>query len=333
MEEIRLIQLGPGNGTMLSNLALVLSRMQDTFDFIFENDLVSLPIPSLSVYPTRVLEDSVISYMAERRYSAYPIAVTEAALEDDLASSTDNRLTLLSTHDWSSFSSFPVTTALQYLVAGALFDRLEIGSVHYETRGCPNDYCDVRSDIDLGIAKAEFCHDCRTAILACLEKGTLPLQQVIGIYRILDAVSARRICFILMPFRKKFEPVFETLKASLEAAGLQPIRADEVLETRSVMQIIYEMIGRSEAIVADLTDRNPNVFYELGYAHALGKSTILVTQKAKDVPFDLRHRQYVLYDPRDLAATLGNKLGGYFSRDKRAAGSTIGEGGRQPVQL
>jgi nucleoside 2-deoxyribosyltransferase len=52
---------------------------------------------------------------------------------------------------------------------------------------------------------------------------------------------------------------------------------------------------RADLIVADLTGRNPNVFYELGYAHALGKRTLLLTQKIDDVPFDLRHRQLVEY--------------------------------------
>lgn len=46
-------------------------------------------------------------------------------------------------------------------------------------------------------------------------------------------------------------------------------------------------------IVADCTHRNPNVFYEIGLAHAIGKPTILLTQKSQDVPFDLRHLRYI----------------------------------------
>jgi hypothetical protein len=55
-------------------------------------------------------------------------------------------------------------------------------------------------------------------------------------------------------------------------------------------------------IVADCTDRNPNVFYEIGLAHAIGKPTILLTQREEDVPFDLRHWRYIAYQltPRGM---------------------------------
>jgi hypothetical protein len=55
-------------------------------------------------------------------------------------------------------------------------------------------------------------------------------------------------------------------------------------------------------IVADCTDRNPNVFYEIGLAHTIGKPTILLTQKSEDVPFDLRHLRYIEYQltPRGM---------------------------------
>lgn len=45
-----------------------------------------------------------------------------------------------------------------------------------------------------------------------------------------------------------------------------------------------------------MTDRNPNVFYEVGYAHALGKIVLLLTQKTDDIPFDLKHRQHIVYE-------------------------------------
>ena len=61
------------------------------------------------------------------------------------------------------------------------------------------------------------------------------------------------------------------------------------------MTLIWENILRADLIIADLTGRNPNVFYELGYAHALHKNTVLITQSIDDVPFDLRHRQMIKY--------------------------------------
>ena len=54
---------------------------------------------------------------------------------------------------------------------------------------------------------------------------------------------------------------------------------------------------RADLIVADLTGQNANVFYEMGFAHALNKDTILLTQTIGDVPFDLRQRRLVEYAP------------------------------------
>jgi hypothetical protein len=53
---------------------------------------------------------------------------------------------------------------------------------------------------------------------------------------------------------------------------------------------------KTSFLIADLTGRNANVFYELGLAHALKKDVILITQKIEDVPFDLRHYRCIVYD-------------------------------------
>jgi nucleoside 2-deoxyribosyltransferase len=54
--------------------------------------------------------------------------------------------------------------------------------------------------------------------------------------------------------------------------------------------------------VADCTGRNPNVFYEIGLAHALGKPVILITQNSEDIPFDVTHIRYIQYEftPRGM---------------------------------
>jgi nucleoside 2-deoxyribosyltransferase len=85
------------------------------------------------------------------------------------------------------------------------------------------------------------------------------------------------------------------IKPTLVNNGWECGRADEIYEAREIMNIIWEQIIRSDLIIAEITGRNVNVFYELGYAHALGKNTVLITQEIKDVPFDLRHRQLVEY--------------------------------------
>lgn len=58
-----------------------------------------------------------------------------------------------------------------------------------------------------------------------------------------------------------------------------------------------EKINEAELIIADVTGRNPNVFYELGMAHVVKDKVVLITQNIGDVPFDLRHFRYIVYRP------------------------------------
>jgi hypothetical protein len=79
------------------------------------------------------------------------------------------------------------------------------------------------------------------------------------------------------------------------------------------MQDIVSLIDRSRVVICDCTGRNPNVFYEIGIAHTLGREVILITQNPVDIPFDLRHLRYVPYlnnaeGRQELASTLETKL-------------------------
>ena len=78
--------------------------------------------------------------------------------------------------------------------------------------------------------------------------------------------------------------------------GLRCERADDIYDISGIMQSVWESISKASIIIADLTNRNPNVFYELGIAHTLGKPVIMITQSMKFVPFDLRHLRCILYE-------------------------------------
>jgi hypothetical protein len=99
----------------------------------------------------------------------------------------------------------------------------------------------------------------------------------------------------MMPFDAGFTAVYETLKATAEAVGLRCRRADEIWENPAVIQDIVSLIDRSRVVICDCTGRNPNVFYEIGIAHTLGRDVILITQNTADIPFDLRHLRYIQY--------------------------------------
>ncbi len=111
------------------------------------------------------------------------------------------------------------------------------------------------------------------------------------------------LCFVLMPFEVAFDPVYEAIKAGAKNAHMQCERADAVRDNQAVIEKIKKSIQRAGLIVADMTDNNPNVFYEIGYAHGLGKECLLITQTpSEDAPFDLRHLEHIKYstDQQDL---------------------------------
>jgi len=85
------------------------------------------------------------------------------------------------------------------------------------------------------------------------------------------------------------------LRPNITAAGFEPVRADD-LYGHDVMEDIWSMILSAEVVVADITGRNANVFYELGIAHTLGKPVILITQTTEDIPFDLNRYRHVIYE-------------------------------------
>jgi hypothetical protein len=99
----------------------------------------------------------------------------------------------------------------------------------------------------------------------------------------------------MMPFHPSFDRVYAALKEVTEQSKLRCRRADDIWENPAVMQDVVNLIDRSQVVIADCTGRNPNVFYEIGIAHTLGREVILITQNEADVPFDLRHLRYVKY--------------------------------------
>jgi hypothetical protein len=106
---------------------------------------------------------------------------------------------------------------------------------------------------------------------------------------------------------------FLAVKSAVEDLQLECIKADDIWMNTTFIQDIFELIFTSRVIVADFTGKNPNVFYEVGIAHTLGKTVIPITQSIDDVPSDLRHHRVLLYHPneqgyRELAAEIKKRL-------------------------
>ena len=120
------------------------------------------------------------------------------------------------------------------------------------------------------------------------------------------------VLFVIMPFGLVLDHVFETqVRPAAEAAGYEVARADTTLNQRAIMKDIAEGIRTAKIVVADLTGRNANVFYELGLAHAIGRDSILLAQSTNDIPFDLKAYRAVIYGLSfDASGLLSSSLRG-----------------------
>lgn len=108
-------------------------------------------------------------------------------------------------------------------------------------------------------------------------------------------------CFVMMPFAKPIGDYYEKIYVpAIEKAGMKPLRADaEIFGTGKIMDQIWSGINGARVLVAELTGRNPNVFYELGLSHAINKPVVLICSNETDVPFDLKHIRVIYYDVTD----------------------------------
>lgn len=118
-------------------------------------------------------------------------------------------------------------------------------------------------------------------------------------------------CFTIMPFGGWLDTYYETIYVpAIEAAGLVPCRADDLYRPSTIVHDIWNYTQTAKLVLADLSGKNPNVFYELGLAHALAKPAILVTESIDDVPFDLRALRVLEYNKNqpDWGVTLREKV-------------------------
>jgi hypothetical protein len=115
------------------------------------------------------------------------------------------------------------------------------------------------------------------------------------VFAVPDANVEADLVAVMMPFAMEFDGVFSAIKQSCRKAGLKCKRADDIWDDTTIVQDIFTLIFRAQIVVVDFTGKNPNVMYETGIAHTLGKHVIPVTQSLSDVPFDMRHHRVLQY--------------------------------------
>jgi hypothetical protein len=134
-----------------------------------------------------------------------------------------------------------------------------------------------------------------------------------------DLSGTKADIFVLMPFSTELKPIYAThIKKVAQDLNLSVARADDFFNTHEIIQDVWQGIATSRLLIADCTGKNPNVFYEIGMAHSIGKPVILISQTLEDIPFDLRHRRVIVYKytppgmmefEEQLTATITSTLG------------------------
>jgi len=135
--------------------------------------------------------------------------------------------------------------------------------------------------------------------------------------------KANELVFVLMPFRDPFNKYYRAIfRPAVEDAGFVALRSDEIFGPTEIIRDLWGSIHNARVVLAELTGRNPNVMYEVGLSHGLGKPVVLVAQSMEDVPFDLRSLRCILYDTTDpewatrLRSDITNSVRVVISADK-----------------
>jgi hypothetical protein len=193
---------------------------------------------------------------------------------------------------------------------------------HYRGENVPDDEFFRNALVDTFGVPRDKLDEFKTVFFDDLEEAQL-IEEIDGKKRILDVSGTPELraqpdetlkkiskgvkieegdtCFVMMPFAEPIGGYYKSIyETAITKAGLRPIRADDdIFATGKIIDQVWAGITAARVLVAELTGRNPNVFYELGLAHALSKPVVLVSSNQNDVPFDLKHIRVIYYDMHD----------------------------------
>lgn len=130
-----------------------------------------------------------------------------------------------------------------------------------------------------------------------------------SIFKIPEKKINDNLISVMMPFSPGYKGTYDAIKRTTDHLGLECLRADDIWENSTFIQDIFELIYCAKIVIVDFSERNPNVMYETGIAHTLGKIVIPITQSISDIPSDLGHHRAYKYLPNDEGyRNLSNEL-------------------------
>jgi len=117
-----------------------------------------------------------------------------------------------------------------------------------------------------------------------------------------------RVCFVIAPLgdaesevrRRSDQMLRHVISPAVESCGYKAVRADQIAEPGMITSQVIQHVVEDPLVIADLTGRNPNVFYELAIRHAIRKPLVQIIAKGEQIPFDVAGTRTVFVDHRDL---------------------------------
>ena len=110
-----------------------------------------------------------------------------------------------------------------------------------------------------------------------------------------DYAVQKSLVSIMMPMNAEFNDVYTAIREVMGDRNLECKRADDIWQSHAIMEDVVSLISRSRIVVVDCSGDNPNVFYEMGIAHTLGRDVIPISQSDRSLPFDIAHHRVLKY--------------------------------------
>lgn len=230
----------------------------------------------------------------------------------------DPQISIVSTYLWDNLGTRRLQPYILHNLATAVLAKYGGLRTHADyARRCPFFSSNDPKDIDYLFDNGGLCRICEGTLQRKLRGSDVSVAKIAAARKLFNRALGRSVCFMVMPFRRELDPVYKIVEDALRKEGWTVVRADKIVRPRRITDAILEAILMSDLVVADLTGSNPNVFYEVGVAHATGCDVIMLTQE-KRIPFDVATEETIFYKstPRGLRV-LYDKI-----REKTANGST-----------
>lgn len=215
------------------------------------------------------------------------------------ADGDDATVSVISTYNWEQvLGREPLQQYILLMLASEVFwDSAEL-AYHNETRGCLFDYdFDIKDIYRVFQQDEPLCAECRSILQSAIRQGRSSHELISAGLRLFNRSAERRLCFLAMPFDPALRAVHEVVATALREVGWIVQRVDDISMPRRVTDALLLGLLTCDLVVADITGCNPNVFYELGFAHAHARDALLITQnRDRPIPFDVTTDKTVFYE-------------------------------------